>query len=728
MRRFADGFYETGGPAGDLVAKWSPDGRRFVVEVRKGNVETNTNDYSLLLFDATNLSSTKAHAETLVTMSSSSNRSGLDNVKWIDNNTIAFLGERPGEKRQLYAVNCTSRKLTQLLTWPSDIAAYDVTSDLQQLIFVASSPLSNSSGDQAGRTGIVVSEQRIEQLLNLMKDVPGDRIGGQQLFIKTRSGRISPLQSKEPISQEGYPTDWWQLSFSPDGRYAIVQTKMFDIPISWTKYTNAPLKRLMQLQVGNPDASKPVYRYLLIDIGAGTVEPLLDSPNAYGHLSQYTWRPNGSSVFVSQVFLPLNSVNSRELNQRKEMPFVAEVRIPSHEVIPITDKELSVIRWDKVTDELLLRADTHESAKNEPLVRYRKSASEWQEVRSSPGDAPAGQPFRVLLEEDLNTPPRIVAENVKTGQRTLLLDLNPQFKELEFAHVEIVKWEGTDGHEAEGGLYLPINYVSGKRYPLVIQTHAWNPNKFWIDGPWPTAYAAQPLAGKGFIVLQVGDPGPPLSPNLGPAAVARYEGAVNYLDGRGLIDRERVGLIGFSASGYELLYTITHSKYNFAAADNTDAGGGGYFFYLLSANAQNAFLDVYELQNGGRPFGVGLTSWLANSPGFNLDKVRTPLRIEPLSPASLLSNWEEFAGLKRLGKPVEMIFIPDGVHMLQKPWHRMISMQGNVDWFSFWLKGEEDPDPDKAEQYKRWRQLTKLQEENDAKDKAAEEKAATPVN
>jgi hypothetical protein len=51
----------------------------------------------------------------------------------------------------------------------------------------------------------------------------------------------------------------------------------------------------------------------------------------------------------------------------------------------------------------------------------------------------------------------------------------------------------------------------------------------------------------------------------------------------------------------------------------------------------------------------------------------------------------------------------------------MTSQEGKVDWFCFWLKGEEDPDPEKAEQYKRWRELRKLQEENDKK--AAEEKS-----
>ena len=51
---------------------------------------------------------------------------------------------------------------------------------------------------------------------------------------------------------------------------------------------------------------------------------------------------------------------------------------------------------------------------------------------------------------------------------------------------------------------------------------------------------------------------------------------------------------------------------------------------------------------------------------------------------------------------------------LRNPAARMASQGGSVDWFRFWLKGEEDSDPAKAEQYKRWRELRKLQEANAA--------------
>ena len=119
----------------------------------------------------------------------------------------------------------------------------------------------------------------------------------------------------------------------------------------------------------------------------------------------------------------------------------------------------------------------------------------------------------------------------------------------------------------------------------------------------------------------------------------------------------------------------------------------------------------YEGQSGGAPYGQDLQKWLTNAPGFNLDKVHTPIR-EIAFGGDILLNWESFVGLKRLGKPVELIWLPDAAHELVKPMERMTVQQGDVDWFRFWLKGEEDPDPAKAEQYARWRELRKLQQRN----------------
>jgi hypothetical protein len=275
--------------------------------------------------------------------------------------------------------------------------------------------------------------------------------------------------------------------------------------------------------------------------------------------------------------------------------------------------------------------------------------------------------------------------------------------------VEEITWKDSRGNALKGGLYWPPGYVAGKKYPLVVQTHGWNPERFRMDGPYTTAFAAQALAGKGFFVVQAPDPDLRLWDTVkeAPTAMAAYESAIDYLERRGLIDRNRVGITGFSRTYWFVTYTLTHSKHHFAAADVTDGVDYGYFQYMVW-NAAGA--GEYEQINGGPPFGKGLSRWLKRSPVFLMDKIETPLRIQVLGPASVLGEWAWHSGLTRLHKPVEMIYIPEGTHILEKPWDRMVSQQGNVDWFCFWLEGEEDPDPTKAEQYKRWRELRHLHE------------------
>jgi hypothetical protein len=51
-----------------------------------------------------------------------------------------------------------------------------------------------------------------------------------------------------------------------------------------------------------------------------------------------------------------------------------------------------------------------------------------------------------------------------------------------------------------------------------------------------------------------------------------------------------------------------------------------------------------------------------------------------------------------------------GEHILIRPQQRLLSQETVVDWYCFCLKSEEDPDPAKAEQFKRWREMRKLQE------------------
>ncbi len=182
--------------------------------------------------------------------------------------------------------------------------------------------------------------------------------------------------------------------------------------------------------------------------------------------------------------------------------------------------------------------------------------------------------------------------------------------------------------------------MPGKRYPLVIQRHGFDSTAFWPYGVYSTGEAARPLASRGMVVVQMPDPrgDSSVTPREGPLSMEGAEGAIDYLDSRGLIDRTKVGMQGFSRTCYYTLYFLTHSHYPLAAATLTDGVDFSYFQYISFQPTQigSGQLPEWEKINGGQPFGLSLTTWMARAPGFNLDHIATPPQLTALTPGSVL--------------------------------------------------------------------------------------------
>ena len=708
MTQLADPDYLGGVIAKRNPALFSPDGKHFVIVTRKGNIEKDTNDYALLSFQ-TDTALLSPAGEVLVSFSSSSNRPGIQNIKWIDNQTLAFLGENPGQLQQVYTVNCQTGRLTQLTSHSTSVTSYALNSSDGRLLFMAQRPVRSLVEGNAGQSGVVVSSQPLEDLLVGERRWESEAGLFADLFVKTKRNESGSLVKTESDLFSG------GLWLSPNAQHLVVITSVPEIPESWRNYKDRSVQWESRVQAKPLHGDSPlVPRYELIDIETGQSKPLLDAPIGDG-CSEVLWLPDSKSVLVSGVYLPLNVADIAERRLRQSTKMVAEIRIPSLEVVPITARELCRLSWDATRRTLVIGATAQSpGAASREVVGFQKTATGWKQVGLREGARGQNNRIDVTLEEDMNTPPRVFVKDLRTGRRSMLLDFNPQFKSLKFGRVKSISFKATDGHTVNAGEYLPPNYVEGKRYPLVIQTHAWRSERFWIDGPWPSAFAAQPLAGKGFVVLQLSEDISNLSTTEeAPEEVSAYEGAIDYLDGLGIVDRDRVGLIGFSRTGLGVEYALTHSKYHFAAATIADGSDGGYFFYLSILSSFSWRWSDPENINGGAPFGDGLSSWLKKSPGFNLTAVTTPVREESYHPMSLFSAWEWFAGLSRLGKPVELIYIPDADHVLVRPRDRMTSQEGNVDWFGFWLQGYEDPSTAKQAQYRRWRELRNLQQAQD---------------
>ena len=680
------------------VEHLSRDGKKMVVVRRKGDLEHNTVACSLLMWNTDEIFRSSIPKQ-LLTLSSSSNRAAIEAVTWLaDNETVVFLGETPASTHQVYTLNTHSGRLSRITNHPTNVTSYSITPDGNTIAYTAEEPDAGLFDETARREGFVVSTEALPNLLAGRRGGEGF-FANRQLFVRDSAKRVTRLTVSGKLRPyAGVPV------LSPNGQYIVILSMQAEVPSLWKDYADEHL-RLWTRQVVAPGEYSYLERYDLIDTRTGTSRVLLNSPIGYGN-SEAAWSPDSKSVVVTNTFLPLDNVQPEEMRQRQSTAFAVEVTISNGAIATITNGDIVLKGFNTDTNQLDCvtgRSDVY-SPESGRVVSFQKQGSQWMKV-TYPRDGRKG--LEIILEQDMNTPPRLVAREPSTGRKVMLLDPNPEFKGLRFGKVEAVNWNDAAGRSFVGGLYYPIDYLPGTRYPLVIQTHGWTASQFWIDGPAPTGFAAQVLAGQGIMVLQADEDYVTDSdtPKEVDREVSRLESAVEYLDRMGMIDPKRVGVVGFSRTCLFVKDALTNPRTRFAAAAVGEGVDGGYFQYLVYANSMPGYNQFYEGVNGGLPFGDGLRSWMARSPGFNIDKVQTPLRITAENPEALLFEWEWFAALHRLGEPVELVYMPNGAHILQKPWDRRASQQGNVDWFVFWLKGEEDRDPAKREQYARWRKL-----------------------
>ncbi|MEM7277004.1 MAG: prolyl oligopeptidase family serine peptidase [Pseudomonadota bacterium] len=330
-----------------------------------------------------------------------------------------------------------------------------------------------------------------------------------------------------------------------------------------------------------------------------------------------------------------------------------------------------------------------------------------EEWRSSWNDnARLKQRIALSVYESLNEPPVLVATDPDSGRSREIFDPNPQLSKLELLPVTRVEWQDKHGRTITGGLIKPADFKAGRKYPLVIQTHGFDSDRFYRVGHSDTASAGRAIASRGIVVLQVAEPSPwgstPI--DLQQAGLDVYLGAIDFLAAEGFVDPEKVGISGYSFTGLTVATSLVEAPERFAAAVIANADPltmTGYFSYLDSPNEGLA----EQLFTGAPPFAEGLDVWRKKSPGFSTEMIRAPVLVAATDPFHLLSIWDFYAALRYQRKSVELQYIRSGQHNLVKVEHRVAHQEMIVDWFDFWLNDNERIGNEKSKQFERWREL-----------------------
>lgn len=255
---------------------------------------------------------------------------------------------------------------------------------------------------------------------------------------------------------------------------------------------------------------------------------------------------------------------------------------------------------------------------------------------------------------------------------------------------EVISWKGKDGVTVEGLIYYPYNYVVGKKYPLVVQTHGGpaSSDKYGMSRS-QTRYNPV-LTGKGYVVLQPNYRG---STGYGDDFLRDMVGGyfrqahldvmtgVDYLIERGIADPDKMVKMGWSAGGHMTNKIITFTN-RFKAA-SSGAGAVNWIGMYAQSDTRTYRTPWF----GGTPWqeNAPIDAYWDHSPLKDISKAQTPTLVfvgENDVRVPMMQSVELYRALRSLGVPTHLYVAPREPHGWKELRHRLYKINLELDWFS----------------------------------------------
>jgi dipeptidyl aminopeptidase/acylaminoacyl peptidase len=381
---------------------------------------------------------------------------------------------------------------------------------------------------------------------------------------------------------------------------------------------------------------------------------------------------------------------------------------------PCRDMLTESLAW-RHDDELILTVRDVARGYAHSLYAWRLSDDSLRLITSSDGlltgdrfGSPAAtcavnETFALCVAASANAPPRLERVDLSSGERTILFDPNAALARASSGVVsELLTWTDPSGRQFTGHLFTPTWRQPEQRLPLFI-TYYVCPG--FLRGGYGDEWPLLSLANAGIAALCVNGH---LPQRQNRDAAVDYEigrisieTIVDILNQRGLIDRAAIGMGGLSYGSEITLWTAAHSDLLTAASTTSPAVTPSWYW-------ANALREGWT-QNAAENWRLGAPHetperWRQLSPAYYPERIRAPLLLQ-MAEEEYRAALDYYVPLALSGAAVELHAFPYAGHWKFLPRQKLAAYERDLDWFRFWLQGYVDPDPSKAEQYRRWTAL-----------------------
>lgn len=617
----------------------SPDGRYVAYQVQETNWEENAFENEIWIAV---VATGERYQLTNAKKSSSS-------AQWSpDSKRIAFASDRDG-KRQIYLIAPGGGEALQLTNIETGVNSFNWSPDGRRIAFTAVEPESKARKERKEKYGefeVVKGDYTLTQLWVI--EVPVD--------VKEKKSEAQRLTGGNEFTIGGF-------SWSPDSsRIAFSATKDPDLGSAYTS---------------------DIY---VLNLADKSIKKIVDTR---GPDSNPVWSPDGRRV-------AFETSNARDFFFYTN-PYIAVV--PSDGGTPVVltetfDEQPATLVWspDGIYFASQQKTAVHLFRLN-PVTKAVERVSHPAALVASQFSFTRDFKKAAFVAAGANEYPEVYVSALKPFEPKRLTAMSDQLKDFRLATREVIEWKSTDGTPIEGILIKPANFDPSKKYPLLVVIHG---GPTGVDTPvvrGDRTYPIEMFANKGALILRpnyrgsagYGEKFRSLNVrNLGIGDYWDVISGVDHLIAKGMVDRDRVGAMGWSQGGYISAFITTTSD-RFKAV-SVGAGISDWMTYYVNTDIHPFTRQYLKATPWDDP-----EIYQKTSPIFYVKNAKTPTLIQhgELDKRVPIPNaYELYQALEDKGVPVKMIVYKGFGHGIDKPRQQRAVMEHNYDWFSQWIWGE----------------------------------------
>jgi dienelactone hydrolase len=171
------------------------------------------------------------------------------------------------------------------------------------------------------------------------------------------------------------------------------------------------------------------------------------------------------------------------------------------------------------------------------------------------------------------------------------------------------------------------------------------------------------------------------------------ETGVDALIERGVVDKDKIGTLGWSNGAILTLALITHNPARYQAA----ASGAGGFEWVADTSITSFGQSFNDYYFGAMPW-ENPAAYLTNAPYYHADRIRTPLIVfhgDADKSVPIHHGWMQFRALQqRTQTPVRFVTFPGEEHSLKKLSLLKRKVNEELAWFDRYLyRTAKEPEP-----------------------------------